>query len=89
MSVRPPAVHTVGNVGRCRGSLRWPLLAAYATVPLYVLWSLQVVHYTALASVLAFEYGAKEWRRTPPPPRSACRSGVTARGRGGGWGRTE
>ncbi|KAF0307824.1 DnaJ subfamily C member 22 [Amphibalanus amphitrite] len=65
------AVHTVGNVGRCRGSLRWPLLAAFATVPLYF-WSLQVVHYTALASIVAFEYGAKEWRRTPHPPRSAC-----------------
>ena len=65
-------MHTVGNVGRCRGGLRWPLLAAYATLPLYT-GSLQVVHYTALASVLGFEYGAKEWRRTPHPPRSVCR----------------
>ncbi|XP_037078401.1 dnaJ homolog subfamily C member 22-like [Pollicipes pollicipes] len=66
------AVHTVGNVGRCQGSLRWPLIAAYLTLPLYA-WSLQVVHYTALASVVAFEYGAKEWRRTPAKPRPVCR----------------
>lgn len=58
---------TVGNIGREQGTLKWPLLAAYAVYPVrfYVydetLWFTLMV----LASALAFDSYSKEWRRSP------------------------
>lgn len=68
-------VWTVGNIGRERGGLRWPLAAAYVAYParyyLYdeSLWLTAVV----LAAALAFDSFSKEWRRTPPRRRSVLR----------------
>ncbi|XP_046977323.1 dnaJ homolog subfamily C member 22 [Vanessa cardui] len=61
-------VWTVGNIGRERGSLKWPVLAAYAVYPLrYYIYD-ESVWFTlmVLASALAFDSFSKQWRRTPP-----------------------
>ncbi|XP_063393174.1 dnaJ homolog subfamily C member 22 [Cydia fagiglandana] len=60
-------VWTVGNIGRERGTLKWPLLAAYAAYPLRYYVYDETVWFTlmVLAACLAFDSFSKEWRRTP------------------------
>ncbi|XP_045784946.1 dnaJ homolog subfamily C member 22 [Maniola jurtina] len=64
-------VWAVGNIGREQGSLKWPLLAAYATYPIRYYYYDKSVWITlmVLASSLVFDSYAKEWRRTPPKRR--------------------
>lgn len=57
-------VHIVGNIGRYSGSIKYPLMAAYLTSPLY--WfNINSVFYTSVIAVLAFSWYSVEWRRTP------------------------
>lgn len=57
-------VHIVGNIGRYSGSIKYPLMAAYLTAPLY--WfNINSVFYTSVIAVLAFSWYSVEWRRTP------------------------
>lgn len=59
-------VWTVGNIGREQGTLKWPLLAAYAAYPVrYYIYD-ETVWFTlmVIASSLAFDSFSKEWRRT-------------------------
>lgn len=65
-------VYLVGNVGRHKGSFKWPLIGAYLTFPLYF-WSNNVVFWTSLSSNYFFNSYAKQWRRTPPTRRSFIR----------------
>lgn len=56
----------MGNIGREQGSLKWPLLAAYAAYPIRFYVYDEAVWFTlmVLASSLAFDTFSKEWRRT-------------------------
>ncbi|XP_049884735.1 dnaJ homolog subfamily C member 22 [Pectinophora gossypiella] len=58
-------VWTVGNIGREQGSLKWPLLAAYAAYPVRFYVYDETVWFTlmVLASALAFDSFSKEWRK--------------------------
>lgn len=60
-------VWTVGNIGRERGTLKWPVLAAYAVYPARTYIHDETVFYTilVLAAALAFDSFSKQWRRTP------------------------
>ena len=57
-------VHTVGNIGHYCGPIRWPLIAAYMTAPLYF-FNLNPVFITSLLATLAFTRYSLQWRRTP------------------------
>jgi DnaJ family protein C protein 22 len=61
-------VHTIGNIGRQKGSIKWALIGAYLTAPLYIFGS-NVVFWTSLSSSYFFNTYAKEWRRTPTPKK--------------------
>ena len=65
-------VYAVGNVGRQKGSLKWALIGAYLTFPLYF-FSSTVVFWSSLSSNYFFNTYSKEWRRTPSPRRSLCK----------------
>ena len=56
-------VHTVGNIGHQEGSLKWPLIGAYITAPLY-LFSSNSVFWTSMASYYCFNNYGRTWRRT-------------------------
>lgn len=62
----PPAcaigVHLIGNIGRHRGGLKSPLLAAYATSPAYVFLGLNSVFWSSIAANWAFGYYERRWR---------------------------
>ncbi|RWS07939.1 dnaJ subfamily C member 22-like protein [Dinothrombium tinctorium] len=62
-------VHTVGNVGRHKGSITYALLGAYLTAPLYF-FSTNSVFWTSLLSTIIFNKYGKQWRRTPHPKSS-------------------
>jgi len=72
-------VWTVGNIGREEGSIWWPLLAAYATYPLYFYSVCSFMDDSTsfalmvFASAYAFDSKAKQWRRRPKPKRSILR----------------
>lgn len=58
-------VWAVGNIGNEKGSLKWPVLAAYAAYPLrYYIYD-ETIWFTVmvLASACAFDTFSKEWRR--------------------------
>lgn len=59
-------VWTVGNIGREQGSLKWPVLAAYAAYPIRYYVYDETVWFTlmVIASSLAFDSFSKQWRRT-------------------------
>lgn len=63
-------VWCVGNIGHEEGSLLWPLLAAYATYPLYKNYPGEMT-FTAmiLAASYAFDWFSKKWRRQQNPKK--------------------
>jgi uncharacterized membrane protein len=64
-------VHTVGNVGRQRGSILWPLLGAYSLF-FVKYFEMDGVPLAAFISSSFFEAKASQWRRRPDPPKTAC-----------------
>lgn len=60
-------VWVVGNVGREKGSIKWPMLAAYLSSPLYIFYNFGFSVIT-LSSICAFHWKSKSWRRTIDPP---------------------
>nr|CAD7395701.1 unnamed protein product [Timema cristinae] len=68
-------VWTVGNIGREQGTIWWPLVAAYATFPLYYYFEDDTTAYSLMTFVssLAFDTWSKKWRRTPPKKKSLAK----------------
>ncbi|XP_035433234.2 dnaJ homolog subfamily C member 22 isoform X2 [Spodoptera frugiperda] len=60
-------VWTVGNIGNEEGSLKWPLLGAFAAYPIRYYVFDDSIWFTImlLASACAFDSYSKRWRRTP------------------------
>lgn len=56
-------VHLIGNIGRHEGRLKWPLIAAYATAPLYILFGTNCVFWSSMAAHLAFGSYERRWRK--------------------------
>lgn len=56
-------VHLIGNIGRHKGGIKYPLLAAYATAPAYVFLGVNSVFYSSLAANWAFGYYERRWRK--------------------------
>ncbi|CAB3384691.1 Hypothetical predicted protein [Cloeon dipterum] len=64
-------VWAVGNVGRERGAIWWPLGIAFATTPVLWFWD-DGTWFTAMTfcSSFGFDTLAKQWRKTYPKKRS-------------------
>ncbi|XP_022832733.1 dnaJ homolog subfamily C member 22 isoform X2 [Spodoptera litura] len=64
---KPEGVWTVGNIGNEEGSLKWPLLGAFAAYPIRYYVFDDSIWFTImlLASACAFDSYSKRWRRTP------------------------
>ena len=62
-------VHLVGNIGRHEGSMKWALIGAYLTSPLYLMSS-NSVFWTSLASQISFNMYAKKWRTRKSPSKA-------------------
>lgn len=64
----------MGNVGREKGAIWWPLGVAFATTPVMWIWD-DTYWFTAMTfcSSFAFDGMAKEWRRTPPKQKPLSR----------------
>ena len=60
-------VWVVGNIGREKGGVAWPLAAAYLSSPLYIFYNFGFTTIT-LSSIVAFHWKAKGWRRTVVSP---------------------
>ena len=60
-------VWVVGNIGREKGAIYWPLFAAYLVSPLYMFYNYGFSVIT-LSSIIAFQWKAKKWRRTIETP---------------------
>ena len=65
-------VYTVGNVGRVKGGLGWPLLGACSYVFLKELDIDGMLHAT-IASTILFHTKAAEWRERPKRKHSTLR----------------
>ncbi|XP_052746808.1 dnaJ homolog subfamily C member 22 [Bicyclus anynana] len=68
-------VWAVGNIGREKGGLKWPLLAAYVSYPIRYFYYDKTVWITimVLAAALVFDSYSKEWRRTPRQKRHVAK----------------
>ncbi|CAH2229890.1 jg9745, partial [Pararge aegeria aegeria] len=68
-------VWAVGNIGREKGGLKWPLLAAYASYPIRYYYYDKSVWITlmVLTSALVFDSYSKQWRRDPPKKRHVAK----------------
>ena len=64
-------VWVVGNIGREKGTIKWPLFTAYLASPLYIFYSFSFSVIT-MASIFAFHWKAKNWRRTVDAPAPFC-----------------
>lgn len=53
----------VGNIGREKGSIRWPLLGCYLTTPFHIMGYTSYL-WTTVLGIIAFLYKAKQWKRT-------------------------
>lgn len=65
-------VHTVGNVGRIKGSYNWALIGA-SSMLLLKYWDIDGMSIAAFASSSLFEARSAQWRRAPSPRHSLCR----------------
>lgn len=57
----------MGNIGRYSGSLKWPLISAYLTAPLYY-FNINAVMLTSILCLVVFIKYSLCWRRTPIAP---------------------
>ena len=62
----------VGNVGRHCGSIKYPLLAAYLTSPLYYM-QYNAVFLSSLLALIVFVRYSLKWRRTPFRNDAPCK----------------
>ena len=53
----------VGNIGRERGSILWPLLGCYLTVPLFIWGGVNTNAVTSFAGILMFNWKSKQWKK--------------------------
>lgn len=65
-------VWVVGNVGREKGGIGWPIAAAYLSSPLYIFYNFGFSVIT-LTSIVAFHWRSKSWRRQVDQPASFCK----------------
>lgn len=64
-------VTLVGNIGKERGSIWWPLLGCYLMTPFH-LYGYTSYIYTTIAGIIAFNMFAKQWRRQIRDPHPVC-----------------
>ena len=55
-------VHLIGNIGRHKGGIRAPLIAAYVTSPAYLLFGINSIFYSSMAANWAFSQYERRWR---------------------------
>jgi len=62
----------VGNIGKERGSIWWPLLGCFIMTPFHIFGYSSFV-FTTISGIIAFNMFAKKWRRQIREPHSMCK----------------
>ena len=64
-------VTLVGNIGKERGSIWWPLLGCYLVTPFHLYGNITYTFVT-IAGIIFFHVFAKQWRRQIREPHPVC-----------------